>query len=505
MTQDWRGLLDFAPFAVENLSDGAFLITKEGTVVYVNEAACRQLGYTRDEMIGMSMLEINPTLTQEIWDAVWVVTEQDKKQAIETQHRTKDGRIIPVEILANFVEFNGAKYSCAFARDITERKQMEKRIRHAEKMEAIGQLAGGVAHDFNNQLAGIVGYADLLLDKLKAQPELAGMAEAILRAAKRSASLTAQLLAFSRRGKYLSTPVALHQIIDETVDLLRRSIDKRIHIATRYQATPAVTLGDPSQLQNAVLNLAINARDAMPDGGELIFATSIVVLDAAYCEKSAFHPAPGRYVQISVIDTGVGMSTAVQDRMFEPFFTTKDKGKGTGMGLAAVYGTMKNHKGAISVYSEPGRGTEMKLYLPLSADTIPPEDDVVGLRPKTDLCRRVLLVEDEDVLREMAREMLEYFGCQVLCTRNGREAVELFSRHCGEIDLVILDLVMPEMGGKDAFFELRRIQPSVKVVIASGYSLDGEVQGILDEGAKGFIQKPFRMDELAKAVLDATL
>jgi two-component system, cell cycle sensor histidine kinase and response regulator CckA len=321
-----KRLLDFTRFAVENLSDGAFLISQEGRLVYVNEAACRSLGYTREEMIGMSMLQINPELTQGIWDAVWQITVRDKKQTIETQHRTKDGRVFPVEVLANYLEYEGAGYSCAFARDITERRLMERRIRQAEKMEAIGQLAGGIAHDFNNQLSGIVGYADILLEELKHKPQLASLAEAILGTAKRASALTSQLLAFSRQGKYLSTPVDLHQIIDEVVHMLRRSIDKRIRITTRYEAKHAITIGDPTQLQNAVLNLAINARDAMPDGGDLTFSTSIVTLDASYIAVSPHQLVPGQYVQVSVADTGTGMDAQTQERLFEPFFTTSSPG-----------------------------------------------------------------------------------------------------------------------------------------------------------------------------------
>ena len=504
MAQDVRSLLDFAPFAVENLSDGAFLITKYGRVVYVNEAAARGLGYTREEMIGMSILQINPDITQETWDAIWLVTVRDKKQYIETNHRTKDGRIVPVEVLANYIEFDGVEYSCAFARDITERRQMEGRIRQAEKMEAIGQLAGGIAHDFNNQLAGIVGYADILLEELKQRPGLERLAEGILVAAKRSASLTSQLLAFSRQGKYLSTPVDLHQIIDEVVHMLRRSIDKRIRITTRYEAESAVTIGDPTQLQNAVLNLAINARDAMPQGGDLVFSTAVVTLDEAYCANSPYQPIPGRYVQVSVADTGVGMDAQTQARLFEPFFTTKEKGKGTGMGLAAVYGKLKGHRGAIDVRSEFGQGTEMRLSLPLASQTAAAEDHAGAKADRISLHARVLLVEDEDTISMMVSEILQRLGCSVRIAKNGAEALAIYRRWFREVDVVLLDLVMPAMGGRDTFIGLREINPDVRAIIASGYSLDGEVQGILDEGAKGFLQKPFRISELAKKIAEIT-
>ncbi len=494
----------FAAFAVENLSDGTFLISKDGRLRYVNDAACRMLGYKREELLGMNMLQINPRLTEDIWHAVWEITSRNNQQSIETEHMTKEGRMIPVEVLANHLEFDGVEYSCAFARDITHRRALERRIRQSEKMEAVGQLAGGIAHDFNNQLAGIIGYADILVDDLADKPELARFAEAILTFATRSAELTAQLLAFSRQGKYLSTPVNLHQIIEEAVMMLKRSIDKRIVIKTQFQASGAITLGDPSQLENAVLNLALNARDAMPVGGELVFSTAVCTLDDDFCRKSPFQvTSGGRYVRVCVTDTGVGMDTSTQDRIFEPFFTTKDKGKGTGLGLAAVYGTVKTHKGAVTVHSEPGKGCEMALYFPLletpegKVQTSPSSGSI------TEINADVLLVEDEDAVRTMAVEMLSRLGLRVRTAQNGREAVALYRESFEDIDIVLLDLVMPEMSGRDTLTELLKINPEVITVIASGYSLEGEVAELLEKGARGFVQKPFRITELAAALSEA--
>ena len=500
MSRDPKGLLDFAPFAVETLADSAFLISKEGRVVYANEAAARQLGYSREEMIGMSMAQIDPGITQDTWDAAWALAAQYRKQTFETNHRTKDGRVFPVEVLASHLEIDGVAYSCSFARDITERRQIERRIRQAEKMEAIGHLAGGIAHDFNNQLAGIVGYADILLEELRDRPDLERLAEGILTAARRSSSLTSQLLAFSRQGKYLSTPVDLHPILDEVVHMMERTIDKRIRISTRYGAERAVTTGDPTQLQNAVLNLAINARDAMPEGGEMTLATALVTLDEAECARNPSRLVPGRYVRVSVIDTGTGMDAQTQDRLFEPFFTTKERGRGTGMGLAAVYGTVKNHRGAIQVCSELGRGTEMRLYLPLTPDSPAADENPPGRSGQVSMRTRVLLVEDEEHVGAIVSEMLERLGCGVRIASNGREAIEIFRRSFHEIDVVLLDLVMPTMSGKDTFIRLRAIDPSVKAIIVSGHSLDGEVQSVLDLGAKGFIQKPFRSAALASEI-----
>ena len=284
--------------------------------------------------------------------------------------------------------------------------------------------------------------------------------------------------------------------------MLSRSIDKRICIQTDFGEIPPIALGDPSQLQNAVLNLALNARDAMPDGGELSFAVSVLDLDEAFCAGSPFIIMPGRYVRLVVADTGIGIDPALQERMFEPFFTTKAKGQGTGMGLAAVYGTVKNHHGAIHVHSESGRGTKMSLYVPFSAGRRNVDESLKPASP-TQINARVLVVDDEDFVRDMAGQMLRRLGCEVVTATNGREAMAVYQEEYESIDLVLLDLVMQEMGGRDTFFAMRRIRPDVRVIIASGYSLDGEVQGILDQGAAGFVQKPFRFGELAQSLSDA--
>jgi two-component system cell cycle sensor histidine kinase/response regulator CckA len=495
-------LNDFASFAVEKLSDGAFLIAKDAGIIYVNQAACQQLGYTEDELLGMTIMDISPGLTQEIWDSIWGVTVSDKFQSIETEHLTKDGQLFPVEVLANFFEINGNQYSCSFTRDITKRKEMESRIRQAEKMKAVGQLAGGISHDFNNQLSGILGYADLLRHKLTDNPELMSYVDAIITAGQRSAGLTAQLLAFSRQGKYLSVPVDVHAIIDETVQMLERSIHKNIKIITQFEAPRAVTTGDPAQLENALLNLAINARDAMPTGGELVFSTSLIELDESFHAENIFDIRPGQYIQIRVTDTGEGMSREMLQRIFEPFFTTKEKGKGTGMGLASVYGAIKNHKGAVDVRSQIGKGTEIVLYLPSTYEEVSKIDE--NKENVSHFSARVLLVEDEMYVRNAVQKMLEALGCRVVTAENGMEAVEIYKTAFREFNLVILDIIMPGMGGKETFIRMRAINPDIVAIVASGYSDEGEVREILDEGVKRYIPKPFDSRGLAEA-LSATL
>jgi two-component system, cell cycle sensor histidine kinase and response regulator CckA len=492
---------DFAAFAVESMSDGAFLIAQDARIVYVNRAACSQLGYTERELLEMTILDINPTVTRESWNSIWGVTVNDKVQVIETVHRTKSGRIMPVDILANFIELDGQQYSLSFSRDITSRKEMEARIRQSEKLEAIGQLAGGIAHDFNNQLAGILSYANLLKTGLANQPALAEYADNIIVAGQRSAGLTAQLLAFARQGKYRSVPVDVHGLIDETVQMLTRSINKNIAISTDLQARSARTIGDPAQLENAFLNLAINARDAMPAGGTIVFSTRNVELDQFPAAEGMFEGRPGKYIQIRVADTGAGMSNEVRQRIFEPFFTTKEHGKGTGMGLASVYGTVKSHKGAVEVHSQLGTGTDFILYLPCSNVEEPVEADrTADAEVPTTIAAHVLAIDDEPLVLGSMKRLLENLGCRVTTCATGAEAVERYRTSFKEFDAVILDLIMPGMSGKEAFTQMRAINPRIVALVISGYSLEGDVQEMLDAGVKGFLEKPFKGDELARTL-----
>ncbi len=496
--------------AIESMGLPVYWMNKTGRIVYANQAACDALQYTKEELLKLYVWEIDPDFSEEKWVVARESLEKVRHQRFETRHRTKEGRVFPVDIISDYSIVDGEGVHWAFARDISREKnfeesvrQMEQRLRQSEKMEAIGLLAGGIAHDFNNQLAGLLGYADLLRDELT-DATLLDYVDSIILGVKRASGLTEQLLAFSRRGKYLSVPVNMNTIIKEVGSILRHSIDKKITIRNRLCREEAVTVGDPSQLQNAVLNLAINARDAMPDGGTLTFYTERMVLDRSFCEMQPYEMAPGVYIRVSVADTGVGMSEEVQKHAFEPFFTTKEPGKGTGMGLAAVYGTVKNHKGAINIYSEPGTGTEIKLYLPAAEGTAGQLDELaeVSIPPRADNTR-VLLVEDEAVLTEVVTAMLTRMGCTVSVCKNGQEAVSTYEASWSEIDLVILDMVMPVMNGREAFNAMKRINPNIAAILASGYSLEGDAQALMSEGVRGFVQKPYRKRELARAITEA--
>ncbi|MCX7005944.1 MAG: response regulator, partial [Kiritimatiellaeota bacterium] len=382
-------------------------------------------------------------------------------------------------------------------RDVTRQQQMETQLLQAQKMESIGALAGGVAHDFNNMLGGITSAAELLGMELTANAEARQYVDLILRTTMRAAELTKKLLAFSRKGKVVAIPLDLHHCVGDACALLERSIDRRITLIRELEAIITTVVGDASQIQNIILNLGLNARDAMPDGGTLTITTRNTQLDQAYCAASPFKLQPGSYLELSVRDTGSGMTTEVQRRLFEPFFTTKPTGKGTGLGLAAVYGSVRDHNGAITVYSEPGRGTVFHVYFPVIATAAPArttrEEVVLGYGT-------VLVVDDEDVIRRTASVILTALGYQVLLADNGRVGVELYRQHLGQISVVLLDMVMPEMNGQACFREIRRLDPHARVIISSGFVRDADITQLLAEGLAGFIQKPYRRGDLSREI-----
>ncbi len=385
-------------------------------------------------------------------------------------------------------------------RDVTERYRLEEQLRHAQKMDSIGQLAGGIAHDFNNMLGGVLGYADLLATRLSDNKKLRSHAENIIDTAERAADLTDKLLAFSRKGQLEIVPVDVHACIRNALAILGRSIDRRITLHTDFQARRTVVNGDSGQLQNAILNLGVNARDAMPRGGTATFRTENAYLDEPACASSPFDVVPGEYVAIHVIDTGIGMTPEVAERIFEPFFTTKGVGEGTGLGLATVYGTVKDHTGCLTVYSEPGRGTAFHLYLPLSqADTMPAAERQEEIVRGTGC---ILVVDDEETIRNMAVETLQGLGYEVIAAADGEEGLDLYKRHQDRVDAVLLDVVMPRMSGRECFRAIRAVDPAAKVLLSSGFTPDASLEALQDEGVSGFIKKPYRRERLSQVLAE---
>ncbi len=381
-------------------------------------------------------------------------------------------------------------------RDISQRTAMEEQLRQSEKMRVIGQLAGGVAHDFNNQLAGILSSADLLISRIS-EPRHRRYIEAIINAATRSADLTKQLLNFSRKGKFLSVPVDLHAVLPETASLLAHSINKNITIEQELNAEPHVVNGDPSQLQNAFLNIALNARDAMPDGGILTFATENVKLDRKFCRHNVPELGPGNYLCVRITDTGCGMSHDTLERAFEPFFTTKEQGAGIGMGLASVYGTVRSHKGSVHIESAPGNGTSVHVYFTPSTDSLDTPSQTAEPQKAEDSAL-MLVVDDEEIVRETMKDILEDLGYNAITAANGEDGVNRFREAWEKIDLVILDWMMPGLDGNATFEAMKKIDPNVRVILSSGYHM--EKGNALADGVLGSLNKPYRRKTVAEVV-----
>ncbi len=498
--------LRLTQFTVDRGSEATYWMRRDGSLIYVNDRACEVLGYSRNELLSMKIQEINPEFPPERWPYHWDELRKRRIYSAESTHRAKDGHLIPVEVTANYIEFDGKEYNCVSARDITDRKRAEEESRRlqaqliqAQKMEAIGHLAGGIAHDFNNLLTGILGYANLLSLKEGVEPEVAKASGVIQRSAERASQLTAQLLGFAEQGKNLTVPVDLARVIASVTGVLERTQDPRIRIVTSLHPDVGCALGDPSQLGQVVMNLAINACDAMPLGGQLKITTEPATLDEAFCPEME-RVSPGKYLLLSVSDTGVGISPENLERIFDPFFTTKAPGKGTGLGLSMVFGIVKNHGGCVDVRSEAGAGSVFRVFLPESPEGVLSEKAAMdpALPPRGR--GRILLVDDQEPVREVAKDMLEALGYEVITASDGLEGISRYRDLWREIDLVILDMVMPNMSGGNCFRRMREINPKARVVLSSGYSMDGSIQDVMKEGILAFLQKPYRLEELSRVV-----
>jgi signal transduction histidine kinase/ActR/RegA family two-component response regulator len=392
------------------------------------------------------------------------------------------------------------------SRSREQAEELKERLRQSQKLEAIGTLAGGVAHDFNNLLTGILGYTWLLKQNAQPEDEVYRSASVIENAAERAAELTRQLLGFARQGQHQDLPVDLNALVSEVTELLSRTFDKAVTLHVAPHPRNLRVLGDPGQLHQVLLNLAINARDAMPRGGDLYFDVRALADELV---PRAAHPHLGRgaHAVLEVRDTGTGMRPIDQRRIFEPFFTTKEVGKGSGMGLALVYGIVQGHRGAIEVESREHVGTVFRVYLPLlegaAAGATGGERRAVEAELPVPGQGLVLVVDDEELVREMARELLTSLGYQVLTARNGLEAIDRFIERRSEIDLVVLDLVMPRMGGRECLRALKRIDPQVRVLLSSGWQREGHLQSAMEEGALGFLSKPYQLVALSQAVARA--
>ncbi|MDY0039573.1 MAG: response regulator, partial [Desulforhabdus sp.] len=387
-------------------------------------------------------------------------------------------------------------------RDVTKQRSMEEELRQIERLNSVGELAGGIAHNFNNMLEGIVGMAEILY--YEASSESDGYQkqhlQTIIDTAIRASELNKKLLAFAGRSEIFLEPFDTHIAIQKALDILNSTIDQRIRLVTQLEAGESFVSGDLSQFQVAILNLGINAKNALPQGGKISVSTYNVDLDEEYCKASPFELTPGRYIRVKVSDNGVGIRPEIQKRIFEPFFTTKEQGKNVGLGLTAVYGTVLNHKGAITVKSAPGAGTDFHLFLPVVSAPQAPLEVPPGLELQM-ASGCVLVIEDEELLRSVAQEMLTILGYEVILAENGAEGVSLFQQNRDRIDAVVLDIMMPIMDGYECFRELRKIDPHVRVLISSGYAhSNSELDALRLHGVEAVVPKPYRFSELSRAL-----
>ena len=491
---------------LESIKEGYFETDLKGNLTFSNDPFCKILGYPRNQLLGMNVREYT---TPDIAEKISRITEQVKQTGrpedvtaydVIRKNGSKTALELSISLLTDMygkpAGFRGMLCDVTRRKETEEEKRiLEAQLQQAQKMESIGTLAGGIAHDFNNILMGIQGNATLMQLKIKADHPSYEKIKNIEKSVQNGTELTKQLLGFARRGKYLVKITDLNEVIEKSSSLFVRT-KKGIQIHTNFHDQIWAVEVDSGQIQQALLNLYVNAWQAMPEGGELYLKTRNVMLDSSYVKP--FKVEYGKYVEISVSDTGVGIDRETRERIFEPFFTTKEMGRGTGLGLASVYGIIKSHGGYIDVTSEKEKGTTFTIYLPAS--------DKEAVREKGESVERlkgtgtILLIDDEKMILDVGCELLEELGYTVLSSLSGRQALDIFQKNSDKIDLIIMDMIMPGMDGGETFDRLRNINSNIKVLLSSGYSVNGQATKILHRGCDGFIQKPFNLNQLAEKI-----
>jgi PAS domain S-box-containing protein len=494
----------------ENMRDVLLLIDRDFRITYISPSVATVFGYIPAELYTKNIVQLTTRQHSEHLTFYLSHYMRQSRQLFmalpEFEFQRKDGSCFYAEFTPSLIindagEPEGVQ---GILRDLSEKKRVEKekmlleeQLRQAEKMQVIGQLAGGIAHDFNNQLAGIMGFAECIKADHPKNSETYSTAKAITGIVERASDLTGKLLAFARKGNYLNQVIDIHAIISEVAGILARSIDRSITIVQHLEASHSHIKGDPGQIQNALLNIALNGRDAMQKGGTLSFTTKITDLATDFTTPYQQNIEPGRYIHIAIADTGTGIPDATRRHLFEPFFTTKEPGKGTGMGLAAVYGTVQSHSGLLDVSSIEGSGTTFHIYFPVSTE-IP---DSIETPLQTELTRgtgSLLVVDDEISVGKMISMVLGRLGYTVKTTTNGADALALFKKQPDHFNGIVLDLVLPGMSGKELFRMFREIRKDLRILLCSGYSPDNDVQHFLNDDITYFIQKPFTMSELSE-------
>ncbi len=486
----YQSIFDISPFflLIQKLSDSSYMM--------VNKAFCDFIGKNMDDIIGKKPDEIGRSV--------------DNNELINKETLIKQGKLDNVIRIMNtdhktfyflyssrLINFYNERCLLTVVNDITEIKVLQEQLNHAQKMDAIGQLAGGIAHDFNNILGGMLGIIELMTIKDYSYEDRQKNLQMLLTSGKRASDLTKKLLVFARKGKIDSTPVDIHKSIREAVALLERSVNKKVQIQTDLKADITFLIGDSSQLMNIFLNMGINAEHAMVNGGTFKITSENIRLDEIYCSNSMFKIEPGNYIKIDIQDTGHGIEPELINRIFEPFFTTKEQGKGTGLGLAAVYGTICQHKGEISVKSEKNVGTTFTVFLPVVEIEHPEKLKNHSLINGTGT---ILVADDEYIIQVMTKSILENLGYTVIIANNGKEALENYQTHKDVIDLVIVDMIMPEMNGKECFYQLKAINPQVKVILVSGFTEENDLNEMKKDGLNGFLRKPFHTADISRLI-----
>jgi len=485
---------------LETMEEAYFEVDLTGRFIFFNDAACTILGYSREEMEGRHFRDYTTPATKkrlyEIFGEVYLTGQ--KKDVVDYEIVCKDGSIRIMQASTNLI-YDEKGIPTGFrglARDVTARRQMEEKLLQAQKMEAVGTLAGGIAHDFNNLLMGIQGYASLMMMDMDASFPHYERLKRIEDHVRSGAELTRQLLGFARGGRYEVKPSNINEVITKTLSMFGRT-RKEITIISNLQEDVWTLDVDQGQMEQVFLNLYLNACQAMPGGGEIHIETRNVFLADNYTRS--YNLTPGLYVQIAISDTGTGMDEKTRERIFDPFFTTKGMGRGTGLGLAMVYGIVRGHKGAIQVDTELGHGTSFTISIPASD-----KDVFTEQAAKIEELKRggetLLLVDDEEVNLEVSQELLASLDYNVYVAGSGQEGLAIYAEKQNEIDLVIIDMIMPGMSGGEVFDHLRALNPAAKVLLSSGYSIDGQAKDILDRGCNGFIQKPFKLSHLSQKI-----
>ena len=494
-----------AAIVLDRMPDAVEWISREGKFLYVNDAACRTLGYSREELLSMSIFQVAPCYDPRSWRLHWEELKREGYLNRELANKCRNGEVVPVEVTANYLEFDGSEYNCAIIRDISERKEAEAEKRHlmaqlnqAQKIESIGRLAGGISHDFNNLLTPILGYSEMLMGSLAPDSIDHGRVNNIMQAADRAKILTQQLLSFSRKQILEMKAVDLNVVIVSFYEILRRTIPESIDIRLGLTENSYGIHADSNRLEQIIMNLTINAKDAINGKGVITIETGLVTLDDEYVRQHA-EVTPGRYLMLAVTDSGSGMDQETLNHIYEPFFTTKRVGKGTGLGLATVYGIVKQHKGHIWVYSELGKGTVFKIYFPVLDDL--PAQEIAAVCAITEAgvdggC--ILMVDDNEMVRAVVSDLLGSHGYKILVADGPKQALRMSGGE--QIDLLLTDIVMPDMDGLELHRKLLETHEGMKVIFMSGYTDNVIADFAVHNEVVHFVQKPFSADGLINKI-----